>query len=96
MDYETKVWLALMFMYALGSLVAWYLTYQHFRAKEREREAVDEYKFKESMKGPGAYGDTYEYRQRKVLAEMQRYCTEYTVKDEYKEWHYKYEEPMED
>ena len=97
MDYETKLWLSLMFMYAFGSLVGWYITYQHFRAKEREREAVDNFKADQAHKAWRQSPEplSYEQKQRNALSEMQRYCTEYIVKDEDKEWHYKYE-PKED
>ena len=94
MDLETKIWLYLIFMYALGTLFGWYLTYQHYRNKEREREAVENYKSeqkrKEWLASPAPLD--YDQRQRKALVEMQRYCDEYIIKDENKTWTYKYNE----
>ena len=85
MDIETKIWIALMAVYAIGCLCGWYLTYEHFRKKEIEREAVDEYKRDRRLKQPPT---SFDEMQRRVLSDLQRFCTSYIVEYEDKKWTY--------
>lgn len=68
-----------------GMLIGWYITFCHYRQKEREREAVESYKTKQKPSRPPK---SYDEEQRDVLKELQRYCDSYMVTDEDKRWTY--------
>ncbi len=45
------LWLTILCLLA-GMFVGWYITFTHYRQKEREREAVENYKQEERVKNP--------------------------------------------
>ena len=80
-------WLAL-FSLVGGMLIGWYATFTHYRQKEREREAVEDYKLEQERRQALQLPKTYEENQRDVLSNLQRFCDSYTVTDGDKRWTY--------
>ena len=81
------IWLSL-FCLVSGMLIGWYATFTHYRQKEREREAVENYKLKQEKRPPIQPPKTYDELQRDILRDLQRFCDSYTVTDEDKRWTY--------
>ena len=81
------IWLTL-FCLVGGMLIGWYATFTHYRQKEREREAVENYKSDQEKHHTVPILKTYDERQRDVLRDLQRFCDSYTVTDEDKRWTY--------
>lgn len=48
----TDIYLMLLFSFLGGLLIGWYPTFTHYRAKERERKAVEAYKAHQWVKKP--------------------------------------------
>lgn len=84
---DNIIWLTL-FCLVSGMLIGWYVTFTHYRQKEREREAVEEEKLKLEKRQAIRPPKTYEENQRDVLRDLQRFCDSYTVTDEDKRWTY--------
>lgn len=80
-------WLVL-FCLVGGMLIGWYATFTHYRQKEREREAVEDYKLEQKKHQTLRPPKSYEENQRDVLRDLQRFCDSYTVTDEDKRWTY--------
>ena len=80
-------WLAL-FSLVGGMLIGWYATFTHYRQKEREREAVEDYKLEQERRQALQLPKTYEENQRDVLSNLQRFCDSYTVTDDDRRWTY--------
>jgi hypothetical protein len=88
MDLANNITWLVLFSLAGGMLIGWYATFTHYRQKEREREAVEDYKLKQEKRPPIQPPKTYEENQRDVLMDLQCFCDSYTVTDEDKRWTY--------
>ena len=73
--------------FVIGAYMGWSTTFDHYKRKEKAREAVDNYKAEQKRK---RLSDDYDYdaNQRNALKELQRYCESYVVIDEDKKWTY--------
>ena len=88
MDFANNItWLAL-FSLVGGMLIGWYATFTHYRQKEREREAVEDYKLEQERRQALQLPETYDEKQRDVLSNLQRFCDSYTVTDDDRRWTY--------
>jgi hypothetical protein len=88
MDLANNITWLVLFCLVGGMLIGWYATFTHYRQKEREREAVEDYKLKQEKRPPIQPPKTYDELQRDLLRDLQRFCDSYTVTDEDKRWTY--------
>ncbi len=88
MDLANNITWLVLFCLVGGMLIGWYATFTHYRQKEREREAVENYKLEQEKRPPIRPPKTYEENQREILRDLQRFCDSYTVTDEDKRWMY--------
>ena len=88
MDLANNITWLVLFSLAGGMLIGWFATFTHYRQKEREREAVEDYKLKHEIRPTPRPPKTYEENQRDVLSNLQRFCDSYTVTDGDKRWTY--------
>ncbi len=81
---DNIIWLTLFCLFS-GMLIGWYVTFTYYRQKEREREAVEDYKKKERVKIPPKSDFD---RLRDAMRVLDGIVTYYFIKWDDTEWTY--------